>query len=188
MSILFIDYRSEFNCYEKFYRKVAFLTKNIKITEIIYRSDYRGFIDKISSELSIKVKKLDSVEEANYAIIFKDKRDDVKDYNFNEDTRVKIINLNLTLVVNKDKGDKFDVYIGRGTIWGNPYQIGIDGDRDEVIRKYKYDFDKGFLKPFDDIDRNILAIRGKVIACHCKPYPCHGDIISDYINSIDDGE
>lgn len=71
---------------------------------------------------------------------------------------------------------------------GNPYQIGVDGDRDEVIRKFKYDFDKGFLKPFDNIEKNSLSLKGKIIACHCKPYACHGDVIADYINSLDDGE
>ena len=61
-------------------------------------------------------------------------------------------------------------------------------DRDEVIRKFKYDFDKGFLKPFDNIEKNALSLKGKIIACHCKPYACHGDVIADYVNSLDDGE
>ena len=30
-----------------------------------------------------------------------------------------------------------DVYIGRGSKWGNPYVIGKDGNRDEVIEKYR---------------------------------------------------
>jgi hypothetical protein len=39
-------------------------------------------------------------------------------------------------VVNK-RIDAFDVYIGRGSVWGNPFVIGKDGDRAEVIRKYE---------------------------------------------------
>lgn len=31
----------------------------------------------------------------------------------------------------------YDVYCGRPTRWGNPFAIGKDGDRAEVIRKYK---------------------------------------------------
>jgi hypothetical protein len=31
-------------------------------------------------------------------------------------------------VVNKYK-EPFDIYIGRGSIWGNPYVIGKDGTR-----------------------------------------------------------
>ncbi|MGG5215989.1 DUF4326 domain-containing protein [Rahnella variigena] len=188
MSKLFIDYRNEFNCFDKFQRKIFFLTKNIVVTEIVYLSDNRLFIEKLATNEGFKIKKVESASDADYAVIFKDQRDEVKEYDFSLNTKVKIINLNLTLVVNKDRGDKFDAYIGRGTIWGNPYQIGIDGDRDEVIRKYKYDFDKKFLKPFDDIENNIVSLQGKIIACHCKPYSCHGDIIADFINSIDDGE
>ena len=30
-----------------------------------------------------------------------------------------------------------DVYIGRGSKWGNPFVIGRDGDRDLVIKKFK---------------------------------------------------
>lgn len=188
MSILFIDYRNEFNCFEKFRRKVLFLIKNIKVTEFIYLNDYRSFISKLANEENIKFSINNEIECADYALIFKDRRDEIKNYGFNQKTKIKIINLDLTLVVNKDRGDVFDVYIGRGTIWGNPYQIGIDGDRDEVIRKYKYDFDKKYLKPFEKIEENITKIQGKIIACHCKPYACHGDIIADYINSIDDGK
>jgi len=40
-----------------------------------------------------------------------------------------------TKVVNKYK-NRFDVYIGRGSSFGNPFEIGIHGDRNEVIKKY----------------------------------------------------
>lgn len=188
MSILFLEYSREFNCFRKFERKLNFLTKKLSITEVIYISDPRQFIEKISENKSFRIREVKSAEDAEYAVIFRDKRQGIGDFKLSENAKVKVVLLDLTLVVNKDRGDKFDVYIGRGTIWGNPYQIGVDGDRDEVIRKYKYDFDKGFLKPFDNIDKNISQIKGKIIACHCKPYACHGDIIADYINSIDDGE
>ncbi|ELY3731976.1 DUF4326 domain-containing protein [Cronobacter sakazakii] len=188
MSVLFLEYSKEFNCFGKFKRKLDFLTGNINISEIIFISDSRGFIKKIAEDKQLRTRQVISAEEAEYAVIFRDKRQGLGDFKLNKDSKVKVVLLNLTLVVNKDKGEKFDVYIGRGTIWGNPYQIGVDGDRDEVIRKFKYDFDKGFLKPFDNIEKNFSALKGKVIACHCKPYACHGDIIADYINSLDDGE
>jgi len=188
MSVLFLEYSKEFNCFSKFKRKLDFLTKKISISEVIFISDPRGFIRKISEDKQFRIREVNSAEDAEYAIVFRDKRQDIGDFKLPENAKVKVVLLNLTLVVNKDRGDKFDVYIGRGTIWGNPYQIGVDGDRDEVIRKFKYDFDKEFLKPFDNIDKNASSLKGKVIACHCKPYACHGDIIADYINSLDDGE
>lgn len=37
-------------------------------------------------------------------------------------------------VVNKYK-EEYDIYIGRGSRWGNPFVIGKDGTREEVIEK-----------------------------------------------------
>ena len=36
----------------------------------------------------------------------------------------KLFAIEVATVVNKDRGDDFDVYIGRGTPWGNPYPVG----------------------------------------------------------------
>jgi len=35
------------------------------------------------------------------------------------------------------KREPFDVYIGRPSKWGNPFVVGVDGSRDEVIEKYE---------------------------------------------------
>ncbi|MFZ2449765.1 MAG: DUF4326 domain-containing protein [Methylovulum miyakonense] len=91
----------------------------------------------------------------------------------------------LTKVVNIDRKEPYDVYIGRGSDWGNPYAIGIDGNREEVIRKYQYDFERGFLK---GDKQKLLALKGKALGCHCKPAACHGDILANYLNSLDDGK
>lgn len=34
------------------------------------------------------------------------------------------------------KREPYDVYIGRGSKWGNPFKIGPDGSRADVIAKY----------------------------------------------------
>ena len=31
------------------------------------------------------------------------------------------------------------------------------------------------------------ALKGKTLGCFCKPYPRHGDVISDYLNGLDTG-
>ncbi|CAG1022170.1 hypothetical protein DOJK_01483 [Patescibacteria group bacterium] len=54
-----------------------------------------------------------------------------------------------------------------------------------MIRKYQYDFDKGYLKSSKD---QLLKLRGKILGCHCKPLACHGDILANYLNSLDDGK
>jgi hypothetical protein len=84
-----------------------------------------------------------------------------------------------TKVINIDTKQPYDVYIGRGSRFGSPYSIGIDGDREEVIRKYRYDFERGYLKASKE---EVLALKGKVLGCHCKPFACHGDVLVEFIN------
>lgn len=80
-----------------------------------------------------------------------------------------------TRVVNKYK-EPYDIYIGRGGKWGNPFVIGRDGDRDEVISLYAK-----YLK--DSIKNGVISIDelceldGKVLGCFCKPERCHGDVL-----------
>lgn len=68
--------------------------------------------------------------------------------------------------------DEYDVYIGRPSKWGNPFRIGIDGTREEVIRKYYR-----HLKDSSYLMNRIVTLRGKRLGCFCKPKPCHGDMI-----------
>jgi hypothetical protein len=88
-----------------------------------------------------------------------------------------------TRVVNKDRGDEFDVYIGRKGPWGNPYVIGQDGGRDDVIEKYR-DYFYAKLVRDDATRKGLLSLRGLRLGCHCKPYGCHGDVIAEYLNTL----
>jgi len=86
----------------------------------------------------------------------------------------------LTTVVNLRR-QKYDVYIGRPSIFGNPFVIGADGDRSEVIRKYRRYF---YLRLKNDpkFIKEVEELRGKSLGCYCHPLPCHGDIIAEYLN------
>ena len=83
-----------------------------------------------------------------------------------------------TLVVHCKK-EKYDVYIGRPSIWGNPFVIGRDENRDEVIEKYREWISD---KP-DLIKKAKLELKGKILACWCYPNKCHGDILAKIANS-----
>jgi hypothetical protein len=70
-------------------------------------------------------------------------------------------------------GERYDVYIGRPSVWGNPFAIGRDGDRGEVIRKYE-----AWLRARPAMmERARQELRGKVLACWCAPQACHGDVL-----------
>ena len=76
-------------------------------------------------------------------------------------------------VINQRKEGRPDgsVYIGRPSKWGNPFVIGKDGTRDEVIKKYEeYLWASGKISW-------IGELKGKDLVCFCHPMPCHGDVL-----------
>ena len=69
------------------------------------------------------------------------------------------------------------VYIGRGSKWGNPFIIGKDGDRAEVIAKFR-EYASARIK----IDINwLLPLKSKDLNCYCAPQACHGDVLLEMI-------
>ena len=71
------------------------------------------------------------------------------------------------------KRKRFDVYIGRPSKWGNPFVIGIDGTRQEVIAKYE-----AWLKTRTELMAALHELHGKVLGCWCTPQACHGDVLA----------
>jgi len=80
------------------------------------------------------------------------------------------------------KKHHYDVYIGRPSKWGNPFAIGKDGNRQEVIDKYRE-----WLLNNDELLLDILELDGKVLGCWCAPKACHGDVIIEVIEEIKKG-
>ena len=81
-----------------------------------------------------------------------------------------------TRVVNRYK-EPYDVYIGRPSKWGNPFSIGKDGTREEVIEKYER-----YLMGKVELLTSLHELRGKVLGCWCKPLACHGDVLVRWVN------
>jgi hypothetical protein len=86
----------------------------------------------------------------------------------------------MTTVVNKNT-EPFDVYIGRGSIFGNPYEIGVDGTREQVIARYEKWFN--FLLRDSAFLEELKKLAGKRLGCFCKPQQCHGEIIAEFLNN-----
>ena len=72
-----------------------------------------------------------------------------------------------------------DVYIGRGSKWGNPYRIGVHGSRDEVIAKYR-----DYLESNEHLKRSLPELRDKNLVCYCKPKACHGDVLLEKVEEV----
>ena len=82
------------------------------------------------------------------------------------------------------KREEFDVYIGRGSRWGNPYshKVGtlaehVVGSRAEAIQKFEE-----YLLSNEELMGSLHELRGKILGCFCKPSSCHGDILLKHAN------
>jgi len=88
--------------------------------------------------------------------------------------------MQLTTVVNIRK-EAYDVLVARPSRFGNPFREGADGDRHEVIEKYKTWF-------LDGVKHNHLfryaaqQLRGKRLGCYCVLKPCHAHVIAAWCN------
>ena len=67
------------------------------------------------------------------------------------------------------------VYIGRPSPYGNPFTIGKDGTREEVLCKY---IDWLHENP-EFVARVREELKGKDLLCWCAPAECHGHILRD---------
>lgn len=64
------------------------------------------------------------------------------------------------------------VYVGRPSKWGNPFEIGRDGTRMQVIAKYEQ-----YVQDRPDMLAALSELRGKNLLCWCAPLPCHADVL-----------
>ncbi len=79
------------------------------------------------------------------------------------------------------KREKYDIYIGRPTQWGNPFTLSTGESRAEVIAKYRE-----WLLRHPLLMAQIPTLRGKVLGCWCHPKACHGDVLAELANDTGD--
>lgn len=201
MNRIVILYPKLFNAYSKFVRKVLKITQNIESFSIICPDDPNGFIKRlifennINSNLSINKNWEES--DVTHGIVFDDGEEFPTETEFlkSKNIPLRLIKIAITRVINIKKEPNYRnskstptyEYIGRGSYWGNPYAMHEGGDdREEVIRKFKYDFD---FETFPNKNKSeVYKLAGKRLGCFCKPEACHGDILADFLNSWDDGK
>ena len=82
--------------------------------------------------------------------------------------------------------EPYDVYVGRPSKWGNPYshKEGTLAKYKTRTRKEAIDKYEQYLLDNEELMNDLHELQGKVIACWCKPLPCHGDILAKYANSL----
>ena len=86
----------------------------------------------------------------------------------------------MTTVVNKYHSS-YTVYIGRGSKWGNPFVIGPDGTREDVIHKYE-----DYIRNRPELLAQLSELEGQTLGCFCKPQACHGDVLVKLLGESND--
>lgn len=72
------------------------------------------------------------------------------------------------------KRSSHDVYIGRPSKWGNPFQIGNDGTRKQVVEKYR-----NWIQTQPDLLNALPELKDKTLGCWCSPELCHGNVLAE---------
>ena len=82
--------------------------------------------------------------------------------------------------------EPYDVFIGRGSKWGNPFTHIKDKTtladvivetREEAIESYRK-----YLEQNQELLDSLDELEGKVLGCYCKPDSCHGDILLEFLS------
>lgn len=96
----------------------------------------------------------------------------------------------MTTVVNRLRSP-FDVYIGRGSPYGNPFTHlktpTLASHRVETRKKAIESYQKWILTSPETMAL-LPPLRGKVLGCYCTPQRCHGDVIVELLNMYSDDE
>lgn len=79
-------------------------------------------------------------------------------------------------VRDQEEGGNY-VYIGRPSIWGNPYIVGMDGTRRQVLEKYR-----DYILQHKELLARLPELKNKTLVCWCKPSICHGDVLVEILS------
>lgn len=89
------------------------------------------------------------------------------------------------MLVNMRTGAHYDVYIGRPSIWGNPFshEFGTLAQykvktRQEAVEKYE-----AWILTQPDLLARLPKLKSKVLGCWCVPALCHGHVLLKLINA-----
>ena len=73
--------------------------------------------------------------------------------------------------------------VDRSTRWGNPFKVTGDFTAQDAVDAFTnwlarmdYEKQKEYLAP----------LRGKNLACWCKPKPCHADVLLKWANEVEE--
>lgn len=85
------------------------------------------------------------------------------------------------------KKEKFDIYIGRPSIWGNVFS-----HKERALAKFKtntrteslFKYQEWVLNQPEFVKQIKKELKNKILGCWCSPKSCHGDILLAIANDL----
>jgi hypothetical protein len=69
-----------------------------------------------------------------------------------------------------------------GSKWGNPFKPLKHNTKEQRIRQYEAYIRQKIES--ESLQKELLAMKGKVLGCWCKPDGCHGDVLVRLIEEL----
>ena len=92
------------------------------------------------------------------------------------------------MIVNISNGARYDVYIGRGSIWGNPFThlplVKTQAKYQVATRQAAIECYEDWLLQQPELLGQIYKLKGLTLGCYCRPFPCHGDVLLRLANAV----
>jgi len=64
---------------------------------------------------------------------------------------------------------------------------GTGISREDAVKRFERYFTDRIEKD-SEFRRRVLSLKGKSLGCFCKPKACHGDVIADWLNKMEQKE
>jgi Domain of unknown function (DUF4326) len=96
------------------------------------------------------------------------------------------------------KKEKYDIYIGRPSPFGNPWshksgniaQFTVTTRKEAIDNFEKWIRGTGFVEVLQDqrqyIWNHLYELKDKTLGCWCSPAPCHGQVLIKIIGELFD--
>lgn len=111
-------------------------------------------------------------------------------HNYQTETKSYVGTMSTIIVINQSElvpNSYRTIAIHRPFPLGNPYRIGRDGTREQVIALYRkklpYFYRNDPTVRFM-IDMLVAETNPIALQCYCAPAPCHGDVIKEFVETL----